>query len=86
MALTVRASINLQHTVLALVITRKEQHHRLKRAFWYDYEAKYIDEVNKPHLYSGRLLHGYDNGAVALIAKVTRAITKQQKEEVRNAN
>jgi hypothetical protein len=57
-----------------LAIVRGKQHPKLKRAFYYHYRAM-IDG----NWFIGDVVHTYENGAVALTQKVTKAIVGQQK-------
>lgn len=56
-------------------IVRGEAHGKLRNHFWYSYQAD--DDQN--HRYLGKVLHNYDNGAFALVQKVSKAIVAQQK-------
>lgn len=53
---------------------RGEAHAKMPNHFTYSYGVQ-IDGVT----YEGEVLHGYDNGAVALTQKITKNIVDQQK-------
>ena len=55
---------------------RREAHPRIPNAFYYDYRACIDDTI-----YTGRVLHSYQNGGLALTVKITKAILTQQKAE-----
>lgn len=55
---------------------RGEQHKKMRRAYYYDWRANVDHKA-----YNGRVLHSYDNGAVALTQKLTKAIIAQMKEK-----
>lgn len=63
-----------KNQIVKIKAVRGEAHQRLRRAFHYSYEAT-VDNVK----YLGQVVHSYDNGAVALTAKITRAIVSQQR-------
>ncbi len=71
-----RVDVHGEHQAVRIAIVRKEPHHRLKRAYWYEYT--HIDD--KGQEFVGRLVHSYENGAVTLVQKVTKDIVRQQRE------
>lgn len=75
-----------EHGVSIVQIVRGDANPRIPGAFWYQYRAT-IDqqETGKKVQFMGKVLHSYKNGAVALTAKVSRAILAQQKA-IRLAN
>lgn len=68
-------TVNLRHSVATIKVVRGEPHTKLRGHFWYSYEA----DDDRNHRYLGKVLHNYDNGAFALVQKVSKAITCQQK-------
>lgn len=65
-----------KRTFATVRATRGDKHTRLPNAFWYAYRAN-IDSK----LYTGTVLHSYDNGGIALTVKITKSILMQQKAE-----
>lgn len=60
-------------------IVRGADHPKLKRAYYYGFTATLDTDVPGYSVHQGEVVHSYDNGAAALLAKVMRAIVKQQK-------
>lgn len=74
--LRIRLSINDNIAAIALItVVRRHEHPKLKRHFTYTYVA----ELDDSEVFEGTVLHNYDNGAIALLQKVTKAIVSQQK-------
>lgn len=73
--LVVTLTINVNHEAANIKIVRGDAHGKLPHHFYYHYQA---DDDNN-HRYIGNVLHNYNNGAIALVQKVTRAIVLQQK-------
>jgi hypothetical protein len=65
-----------KNLIVAVKVVRGKPHTKLRNAFYYRYSVVLDDKI-----YTGTVVHSYDNGAVALTAKVTRAIVLQQKAE-----
>lgn len=72
-------TVNGRVDVAKLMIVRGDQHPKLKRSFYYHYQADYTDMDGNKHRYLGKVIHNYDKGAFALTQKVTKAIVAQQK-------
>lgn len=62
-------------TIASIEAVRGEAHPRLKRAYWYSYRAT----LENNQMFVGKVLHSYDNGAIALTQKLTKAVVAQQK-------
>lgn len=60
--------------IVKIKAVRGEAHSKLRRAFYYQYQAT-VD--GKVHI--GTVVHSYDNGAVALTQKIAKAVVAQQK-------
>lgn len=60
--------------IAGISATRCEEHQKLDNHFYYKYKCNY-DGIT----YKGTVLHNYDNGAIALLQKITKAIVSQQK-------
>lgn len=73
--------VNGRVQVAKLMIVRGDPHPKLKHHFTYHYQADYAPpgDTSYTHRYIGDVLHNYNNGAFALVNKVTKAILKQQK-------
>lgn len=65
---------NGKNTIVTIRAVRGEAHKKIKDAFYYDWRAN-VDHK----LHTGRVLHSYGNGAVALTQKLTKQIVAQQK-------
>lgn len=72
--LVVDISVNRRRHVSIMKIVRGEQHKKLRKAFYYHYQV----EVDG-NLHIGTVVHSYDNGAIALVQKVSKAVVAQQK-------
>lgn len=76
--LIVNLNVNRIDDIGEIKIVRGEQHPRYKKPhYWYSYQAT----DDRGNFYKGKVLHGYDKGAFALVQKVTKAIVSTQKEE-----
>ncbi len=64
-----------KQTIVTIRAVRQEAHPKLSNAFYYEWRAN-VDHK----LFTGRVLHSYDNGAVALTQKLTKQIVAQQRE------
>lgn len=78
--LQVLLNINAE-SIATIKIIRREKHPQLKSSYYYSYIASYIDMDGDERAYMGLVLHNYDNGPIALVQKVTKAIVAQQKAE-----
>jgi hypothetical protein len=63
-----------KNTIVTIRAVRGDEHKKIKNAFYYDWRAN-VDHK----LFTGRVLHSYDNGAVSLTQKLTKQIVAQQK-------
>lgn len=63
-----------KRSVFKIKAVRQQPHPKLPDHYYYSYEAV-IDD--KKHL--GNVLHRYENGAMALVAKITKHVVAQQK-------
>lgn len=68
---------NGKRRIVQIKAVRGAQHPRLHNAFYYEYQGRIDDD----RTYNGVVIHSYNNGPVALTAKISRAITMQQKAD-----
>lgn len=65
-----------RRSIYVIKAVRGEAHRKLPHHFHYSYMVN-VDGRK----YTGSVIHKYDNGAIALTAKITKAIVSQQKAE-----
>lgn len=78
--LMVSMVVNNKREVGDIKIVRGEPHGKLPHHFYYSYQA----DDNDNHRYLGQVLHNFNSGPYALVAKVTKAIVRQQKSAKAN--
>lgn len=62
--------------IQGIKVIRGAKHPKLRSHFYYSYSAAIADKI-----FTGKVLHNYDHGAITLTHKVTKAIVAQQKAE-----
>jgi hypothetical protein len=65
-----------KNKIYSIKVVRGANHPKLPHHFYYAYTVKVDDKV-----YTGRVVHNYNRGAIALTQKVTKAIVAKQKAE-----